>query len=829
MALGYSSGGVSGFGPSRMFESLPFKGWREVATWVEEFIDACGWRFDVLNNRFISAAARASLLDPTTPPTDSATNYLATATEAPILATSSDTMLDVLLYITLGLSPADSNLSVAQKQALVQAGWEALQRKGTRLRLLDLASKISDGIDVGWTVPPNNFSIILPDGAPDPGYGNWVQAASTTSGVIRPWALSAIRQTVAPGTPAFANLGVGYSQFRAGYSAAGETVFPSGCRINILAHEHFDSWSAGVPVGWSKVGTATLTQSTIADSINWEFTGNAAVLDLTGRPASIFVGLSQSAANINNQVTHRFQLDYAYSNSQEVDVLVVQITDVNRNGTTYYWDPDIEEWSATEVNITVPMSTTRNRYACDIIPQASSTSTSVQGTTGLTVTVKAISDGTPTTQTTYTIYRVGLYEKFDLDEESDAAGERTLWLPLKDAMGWTTSSRSAGGTLLEPANAARTAYKTVGATSVSQPYHAALSDRGFRAHGSWTNLIAGSNDFGADWTRTNANRTANGSISPIVGETVASAVVLTATNTSAKIVQATGSTATSKTYVGGVWVKKLSTDGNFTDVTVSLVSTSTKSQSFTLTQAQGWQLLPINMTFGASDLAVATFQIAWGAASTNGQIAVASAYLYDVTTAPGVLYPPVIQTSIGSTATLAGTVCTAVTSGANVLHPLTQRTLVSVVRGALSLTLVPTFDALSQLGITNIFDVGQGAAQNRVALRMAGGIPTLQLVRWDNAGNVWQAFLTLTTDPNPAAGYMTWRRDTPITVRCIWDENTTSLSAGNGSAIGVKPGSWAPSDTSVATIGIGNDIASANRFEGIITNIECVLNGAPIS
>jgi hypothetical protein len=88
-------------------------------------------------------------------------------------------MLDVLLAIALGLYPADSNLSVAQKQSLVQVGWDALQRKGTRLRLLNLASKIADGVAVGWSVAPNNFSIALPDGTPDPGYGNWVQSSST--------------------------------------------------------------------------------------------------------------------------------------------------------------------------------------------------------------------------------------------------------------------------------------------------------------------------------------------------------------------------------------------------------------------------------------------------------------------------------------------------------------------------------------------------------------------------------------------------------------------------------------------------------------------------
>src|SRR6185369_3771022 len=163
--------------------------------------------------------------------------------------------------------------------------------------------------------------------------------------------------------------------------------------------------------------------------------------------------------------------------------------------------------------------------------------------------------------------------------------ERTAWYPLIDAPGWTTVSRTAGGnTVVEPANAQRTAYKLVSSTSGSFPYHAAISRRSFLATGTWTNVIKGSNDFGADWTLTNATRTANAQISPIVGETSPSAVQLTATSTAAKVVQGSLGTPTSKSNVGGVWVKKLSTDGNFTDVTLSLISTSTKSTAYTLTQ-----------------------------------------------------------------------------------------------------------------------------------------------------------------------------------------------------------------------------------------------------
>jgi hypothetical protein len=826
--IGYASGGSSGFGPSKMWNSLPFKGWKELSTWVEEFVDACGYRFDVLNARFISPAARAALLDPTITPTDSATQYLATATAAPSQAASTDTVLDVILYIVLGIGPADSNLSIAQKQALAQVGWSALRRKGTRQQLLNLASKISDGVTVGWSTPPNNFSIIVPDGAPDPGWGNWVQSSGTTSGVIRPWTLNAIRSTVKPISPDFGYLGVGFSQFRAGYSAAGETVFPTGARTSILSNEHFSSWSAGAPVGWTITGAATLTQSTSAPYINWEFTGSAAVFDLTAAGTGSSVGLSQSTSLVNNQLTQRCQIDYAYTNTQSVSVLSCQVTDSNPNGSTYYWNPTAATWSTTAYTIVMPPSSSaRARYAFDIVPQAASSSTTVAGSNLITINVFAKSDGTPTTTTTYTVYRVGLYDKFSLSAEQAAAGERTSWYPLYDSQGWASASRSSStATLLEPANAQRTAYKSTTSTGVAYPYHPAASGRGFQSNSAWTNLIKGSNVFNADWTLTNASRALNSAISPLVGETVATAPTLTATSTGAKIAQASIVTPTSKTYVGGVWVKKLSTDVNFTDVTIRGVSTSTKTQTYTLTQAQGWQLLPFTFTFSGTDLASLSLEIAWGAASSNGQIAVASSYLYDVTGKTGILYPPIVQTPAAATATLNATSCQAVTqtTNTNVLHPLLLRSLQSVVRGSLSLTIVPMFDAGSQPTGQTIFDLSQGAAQNRVVLRVTSG--ALELKRWDNAGNTWTASLTLSANLSPASGSMTWLRDTAINVRCLWDENTTMIGAGNGSALGTKPGSWAPSDTSVSKLFIGSDTAAANQFDGIIRAMEHVQLGA---
>ena len=831
--LGWATGGASGFGPSTVNDSLPFKGWKEISTWLEEAVDAVGLELDWRNLKFFRAAARASLLDPTyTPGTlDPADVNIANATTAPSSAVSRDSMLDVLLYIALGYYPADTNLTVAQKQALAQVGWTALRRKGTRLQTLNLASKLTDGVAYGWTVPPFNFSVVAPDGTPTPGAGVWVPPNATTPAVNRPWFMLAVRRLLSNGmAPDWAALGVGYSQFRAGYSAAGETVFPASSRINLLAHEHIDAWSSGVPVGWTQVGAGTLTQSTSAAQINWEFTGSAAVLDLSSAGLGVVAGLQQQATYVNDQVVHRLQVDYAYVNAQGVSVLLAQITDTNRDGNTYYWNPTTATWSTTSYSITLPPSSTRARFACDVTMQASSATATVQGTTGVTLKLFATSDGTATTKTTYTLYRAGLYERFDVAIESAALGERTLWLPLGDSPGWSTAARGGGGgVLLEPAAVDRSSYKLANTvTAASFPYHPALNGRGFRSHRTWTNLVKDSNLFsGANWAPASCTTATNAQLSPLVGETSPTATQLTATSVAAQIGQQVSNVAinpASRTFVAGVWVKKISADAS--PIKVQLGSTTVYTTQYPLVQSQGWQLLTAIQTFAAGDTANLFFRLQWASGSATSSIALADAYVYEVTGTTGVLYPPVVRT-VGSTpAVLNPTSCQALTAsqGVNVLHPLTQRALASVVRGALGLMFVPTFNATSQPNGV-IFDVGQSAAVNRVVLRVNTG--ALELKRWDASGNTWTASLTLTSAPTPAAGSMTWARDTAVVVRCLWDANSSTLSAGNGSAAGVKPGSWAPSDASVAVIAVGCDITSANQIDAHIMGIEVVQLGAP--
>lgn len=813
--FGWFSGGQGSFGPSTAFRLLPYQNYRSLGTWFEEWIDALTNEMDTLNSAFVSATARVHLLDPTYTPASAPAPYLATQTTAPTTAPAgSATMLDLLCVMAGVPFPVDTNLTVTQKQAIVIAAQEAFKRKTVRAYLQSLATKITDGVGVSWTVPPNCSSLVIGDGEPSPGYGLWVQSTAALSEVSRPWVLGAARTVAGRVFPAWGELGIGVSQFRAGYSSAGEMVMPTGARINNLANEHYSAWTLGVADNWTAVGTIAPTQDTAASYLNWEFTTGCAKLDMSAAALGQIGGYSQTSV-VNNQAIHRLQIDYAYTNSQNVGTMRLRITDVTN---TQYYNPDTATWSTAVYDVVVPPSTARGRYACDVVMQAASSTTSTLGTASVNVQWAVTCDGTATTKVIYRVYRIGLYEKYSLSTEL-ALGERTLWLPLIDAPGWSTTSRAASGNVvIEPANASRTAYKTASATAVTFPYHPSLTRRGFLASSSWTNLLKGSNSFGGgDWTTTNCINSGVSIISPLVGETVASALRFNANATGANIGQGSLGVPTSKSYVGGVWINKVSTDGNFTDVTLSLISNNTKSVTYTVTQVQGWVLLPVVGTFGVGDVNQLEFRVSWGAASSNGQIAFASAYCYDVTGKPAVLYPPVCQTAIGATGIVKPTSCNVISDspGVSLLHPLTKRPLGSVTLGAFGGVLVPMFDGPSQPNGV-IFDVAQGAAAtNRIALRVNSG--ALEIHRWDNTGNQWTASLTLTSSATPTAGQMTWLRDTAITVRAVWDDNATQLSAGNGNAIGTKPGSWAPSDAFLSTITIGNDYAAANQFDGIIT------------
>jgi hypothetical protein len=587
---GYSGAGTGLLGPSTLYENLPWENYRSVSTWLEGFADAMGGHLDVFNAAFISASARANFLDPTFETDYSATSTTATPIEAPTLAKVRDTMLDVLLYIAGIPWPVDSNLTTAQKQALVQVGWTALKRKGTRRQIVNLASKITGNVALGFSAPPYQFSLILPDGAPSPGHGGW-NSDTVDSAPYRPWILPAARNITSRIVPGWCEYGIGYSQFRAGFSAAGEPVMPSGSRLNALSNEHFTTWTMGAPDSWTASGTGgsltqrgySVTTTSQAHYINNEFgtagTGYAAEWDLGGVADGLSRSLSQTAT-VNNQVDHVLEVDYSYTSTEyapladgslptpPVSTLKLQITESNA-GSTYYWTGSAWTTTATTLYLDATYGNgetpVRARYTTTITPQAAAAASVRVGTQSITVTLSATSDGTGTTQNVYYLYRVAVYEKFDTDIDEDAQGERTLWLPLVDALGWTTFSRAASATILEMANAARSAYKTYGGASATLfPHHGATSARGYLSSSTWNNLLLGSNDFVTDWTATNCTRTPASDISPIVGETVATAMRLTASAGGARLSQANVvANPDNNSFVSGIWCKKISADAAF--------------------------------------------------------------------------------------------------------------------------------------------------------------------------------------------------------------------------------------------------------------------------
>lgn len=856
-----------------MYLLLPYAGYKEVydggagSGWLEEFIDALGLPMDVLYETFIRASARENFLDPTyTPPYD-ASSTQATATQAPTDATIQHTMLDILLYIAGVPWPVASGFTVEQKQAMAAAGWDCLQRKGTRNRILALAAAACDGVIHGWTTPPYGFSIIVPDGAPSPGAmraidGGWVPAFGETS-TRRPWILRAVRDLVSRTAPAWTQLGVGYSQFRAGFSAAGETVFPSGCRIGTCKDESFEFWSMGLPVWWATAGdtsTISVNSGSANDANpNFEFTGSSALIDMTGEPA----GTTTSIYNfgpVNNQMSHRVEVDYSYTNEQQVSVLELIISDHQATDVIFYWDPDTETWSDTEVAIPLPPSAypataprARLRYACNVTPQSALSTVSspssyyVMGSSEYRVTIRATSDGTASTQTQYLIYRGQLYELFDLETEDEAGGERTLWLPLRDAPGFVSTSGTAHTTfLLENATSTRSLVKAIpfGPGDLSFDYHPALSGRGYRSWSTWTNLLLRSGmQASTSWTLTNATLTTATTIPTfVIGANAVTHGTWTATSSGASVEQ--GSLCSvmdlpNRTHIAGIWAKRLSADdATYSYVKLELLSGATviSSAIHSLTAADGWKLLPCPPGTAPGVVGTAlSFKVSWytnaagSASASTGTISLAYAYVYRTPSdKKGCLYPPIIETD-GSTKAVTPRVVTATTAFAapDLSHPFTQRALATLERGALELTVVPMFDGDQQPNGT-IFAFGEDDSNNLLCLDIS--TQTLRARLIDDTPTPIEATLDLVSHDDPASGECTWKRDTAYTIRVVWNAaaSSISLSASNGNSIGTGA-ALTVDDAVVDSIHIGSNIAGANFFDGWIRDIDIIQLGSPVS
>lgn len=617
--LAYAQGGASGVsGPSALTRNTPFANYRDVRpdfsrAWVEEFLDALGIEIDILDAQFVAAQARSNILDPTFTPSLLPTTYQATSIAAPTASALRDTMLDVLLYIAGTPYPAASNLTTAQKQALVIAGWDLLRYKGTRLRLNRLVALYGDGVVSGYTSSAFNIACILTDGDPTPGWGDWVPSATGINELVRPWALTASRDhLVARLAPAWSEIGVGFSQFRAGYSAAGEPVLTASARLNLMLNEHFLDWTAGDPDSWDLAGTGTLTQNTVDPSINWEFSASCAKINLAAAAAGITRTLSQGstpALVINDQIAYRLQIDYSYRQAALpfLSVLTARVTDLTN---TLYWNPTSAAWQSTAYDIPLPPSSSagaRTRYATTITPSVASASAVTRGQSTIRVGITATSDGTASTQIAFQVYRVGLYEAFDFDGEEEAGGDRTLWLPLEDAIGVSTYADAGGGAVvIENANGVRSTYKSLATGIPVFPYHPAISTRGYQSRTRWTNLLKGSDSFTGDWTATNVTVAAAAYAGPEIGTVALTQPSLTLTTAGGSYAQSNiVADASSKDYIAGIWVKKVTADTTTPAATLTLTAGSVTADASAAVFAASW--VGLTITVGGRSYEIATF------------------------------------------------------------------------------------------------------------------------------------------------------------------------------------------------------------------------------
>lgn len=803
-------------------------------------------------------------------------------------------------------------------------------------------------------------------------------ARLVTAQAERPWLLEATRDVDRRVFPGWAEQGVGFSQFRAGFAATGEPLLASGARINLIANEHFSAFTSTDPDDWTvNAFGLSLTRATANASpqpeINHEFTSYCAQVDMTGQAAGVFCYVESTASlstAINNQVAHRLEVDYAYTNSQQVDTVTMLIYGLSDRGSFWYWPAtataqagtiDIAEgsrvvtgtgtafdttgaWSgmplttgdnhlhliesvksATELVLRdapllaesdatfsvqawnespqlVPLpagasATGRKRLALDIYPQRTSSADGLRGTQIITPYFQFLSDGTATTQVVYTLYRVGLYEKHDHVIEEQAAGERTLWLPLRDTPGWTQQVNTGTGATPEYANASRSVlYGSDGVAARAMfDYHPALGRRAYRNCSTWTNAILQSNTFSA-WTASNA--TYNGTVaSPdIATSTPLLAGSFTTSSTSGYVERSSGTTAASKSWLHGLWCKRVSADPGYqagtititagsasvtgsgtafvtggawsgveietasghrykvasvgsttaltldgvagrtesavqykvADVRVALLYGSTEggSRSFFLSTADGWQMLacpPTTLGAVAGNVGMRVYFLGQSA----GTFYVSCAYGYDVTGKTDVLYPPIVVTD-ATTETVGPCYLNAITDnvGTDVKSKLLKSSLVSVSRGALGMTIAPTFGAASQPD-QSILDICETTTANRLHLHVASG--DLTLTRVNAAGVATSMALSLVSSSDPDADEVTWRRDEKIEIRIRWDDDgTASLSAGNSNiAAALSAASY--SDSAVDTFRIGANASGTNPFDGHITDLEIVQVGTPVS
>ena len=838
MIGGYGSSGSAG--PSAAFLNLPAK-YKQLDGWFEDFMNAMGLDWDVLNAEFISAAARANLLDPTYTPTRDATASLATGTEAPTDAATAATVLDLMLSAVGAEYPVSSNLTTEEKQALVYAMAAALQRKGTRISTGDVAAKVAGGAVDAASSSLLYGSVIVPDGYPSPGWGDWVPATASTA-QKRPWLFETIRALLQRIYPACSELGVGYSQFRAGYSAAGEPALATGAQMSLTTNGNFATWTGGAgtnPDNWSPSAytAGTCDKLTAQTGTNWEFTDYAAQLNLTGVAAGSGRELLQTVTIRDANIEHSIEVDYEYSNAQNASVLQMSVAMPTENGSVRL--DQSGEWDSNQINlatILLPPGDGRRKFRITFtVPTVGTVITSPQFPTSklvvapnsnkIQISLRVISDGTPTTQDTFQIYAIQVYELWSKDRQLAAQGERTLWAPfMGGTQGNVTSSVTAySGTFFFPINAERNRLLEARTSHAVTAYHPALSGFGLMSVDpfGWTNRVDDGYTL-ASWTLGSCSASTNATSAPIYEEEIAgitSATVFTASSTGA-YVQTTSSSAggSAVRWMAGVWVKKISPDTDFTDVTLSFFGVAKSSTPYTIRQADGWRLLSIPALSDTN--ATQTFRISWGAAFASGQLAIWGPHVYELGVANlTAQYPPVmIRSGTGADAAIAGlvNVLSTSTTGTDVYDPQMKFRMVSVTRGAVYFKVVPTFTPVSGLdGV--LFVAGASDTANKIQIDIAG--TTLYVRHYDGSAN-YSASVSI-------AG---WQRDQAYEVRASWNAATgLSLTAGGVSASASAPGGFAPSEASVNRIRLGCNYGGTAQYNCLIADLEVTQIGEPIA
>jgi len=839
MIGGYGSNGSAG--PASAFLNLPAK-YKNLDGWFEDLMNAMSLDWDILNAEFISATARANLLDPTVTPSRDASAILATSTEAPTDAATAATVLDLMLSAVGAEYPVSSNLTVEEKQALVYAMAAALQRKGTRISTGDVVAQVAGEAVHAATSSLLHGSVVIPDGYPSPGWGDWVPAGTSDPSQKRPWLFETVRALLKRIYPACSEFGVGYSQFRAGYSGAGEPVFTSGAQLSLTTNGNFATWTGGAgtnPDSWtpSAYTAGTCDKLTAQTGTNWEFTDYAAQLNLTGVAAGSGRELLQTITIRDANIEHSIEVDYEYSNAQDASVLQLSVLMPAENGSVRLRQDG--EWDANQINLPVvllPPGDGRQKFRITFtIPTVGTVVTSAEfpsskvivspNSNKITLSLRVISDGTPTTQDTFQVYAFQVYELWSKTRQLAAQGERTLWAPFSGGTQGNVdyTFTLSNGALFLPINAERDRVLEMKVGSGLVAYHPALSGFGLLSVDpfGWTNRVDDGYTL-ASWTLSSCTASTNAEVSPIYEEELAGTTTATRFTASANgaYVQTTSSSAggSAVRWMAGVWVKKLSPDTDFTDVTLSFFGVSKSSTTYTVRQADGWRLLSIPTISDTN--ATQTFRISWGAAFASGHVAIWGPHVYELGVATlTAQYPPVvIRSGGGADGVISNTTYRMLTSttGTDVYDPQMKFRMVTVTRGALYMRIVPTFTPVAGLDGC-IFVAGQSDTVNKIQVDIAG--TTLYLRHYDGSAN-YSASVSI-------AG---WQRDTAYEIRATWNASTgLSLTAGGVSGTASPPGGFAPSEASVSRIRLGCNWAGTAQYNCLIADLEVTQIGEPIA